>query len=324
MTAYESILNQQKTWATQLGIPIDNHAYTISLKDNLYFYPMLPEIHKEFESGRGQELGEKGLPGKMQSLHSSSALVVNFFEYWIRSDRIQEISNLCGNNSSDMATMVFEKKHKIANLGTPHLDIEISADNNIPLAIEAKFAEPYYGNITQRNKTNLDKYLVKVKIWEGLENCRHISEKIVGQQGSKTDWKYLDVPQLIKHILGLKGCYGVKGFTLLYLWFDCNDHESAEHNEEIATFSEQIGGEIKFRSITYQALFNRVCEKTAADPKYIADLRERYFPKILFGLRPGTKRWEELVAAEEKYGVLAGKLNRIKKTDSRVDTNIAT
>ena len=52
---------------------------------------MLPETRKAFESGRGKELGEKDLPGKMQALYSSSALVVNFFEYWMRSARIPEV-----------------------------------------------------------------------------------------------------------------------------------------------------------------------------------------------------------------------------------------
>ena len=49
MNAFESILNQQKAWVKQQGIKIDNHDYTTSLKDNLYFYPMLPETQKAFK-----------------------------------------------------------------------------------------------------------------------------------------------------------------------------------------------------------------------------------------------------------------------------------
>jgi hypothetical protein len=312
MGTFESILNQQKSWAEQKGKTFDSNYYTTSLKDNLNFYPMLPETQKAFESGSGKELGEKGSTGKMQALYSSSALVVNFFEYWVRFHRIQEIAKLCDVSSRNMTSMVFEKKHKIANLGTSHLDIEINGDNSEALAIEAKFAEPYEKKITQRNGTNLDKYLAKAKIWEGLTNYKQLAEKIVAQEGSKTDWRFLDVPQLIKHILGLKYCYGGKGFTILYIWFNCYDRESIEHGREITIFSKRIIDDINFRSITYQALFNNVCEKTKADTKYISYLRERYFPKIVFGLRPGTKRYEELVEAEEKYTTLAGNPDKIR------------
>ena len=314
MSAFESILNQQRAWATKLGITIDSHDYTASLKDNLYFYPMLPETQKAFESGRGKELGEKGLPGKMQALYSSSALVVNFFEYWVRSSRIQEITNLFRLGLNNVTSMVFEEKHRIANLGTPHLDIEIKGDST--LAIEAKFAEPYYHRITQRNRTNLDKYLAKKDIWEDIKNCRQIAEQILAEEDSSTSWSYLDTPQLIKHILGLKARYGQKGFSLLYLWFNCLDHESTEdtlkHAEEIANFHEQIQDEINFQSTTYQGLFDMVCERTNADTKYISYLRARYFPKINYAIRPGTKFYDELVEAESKYTALAGNPDKIR------------
>lgn len=93
-TAYESICNQQKWWACQRGIRFDEDGDTLSLDDN-QFLPLLPEVRKEFKAGKGDELGAAGIRGKMRALHSSSALVVNIFQYWANRD-VSEIASACG------------------------------------------------------------------------------------------------------------------------------------------------------------------------------------------------------------------------------------
>jgi hypothetical protein len=56
-------------------------AYTPSLNENL-FEALLPEARAEYERGDGRELGRPdGLPGKMQAVHSSSAIACNVFHY---------------------------------------------------------------------------------------------------------------------------------------------------------------------------------------------------------------------------------------------------
>lgn len=66
---YRLICNQQWAWGRQRGIKFDEDGYALSLNDNL-FLPLLPEVEKEFHSGKGDELGNGDKRGKMQALHS--------------------------------------------------------------------------------------------------------------------------------------------------------------------------------------------------------------------------------------------------------------
>ena len=88
MKGYEYILAKQTAWADNCGILLvgskgkrGRPAYTPKLHQNL-FQALLPEVRESFAAGDGGELGSPGLPGKMQAVHSSSALGVNVFQYW--------------------------------------------------------------------------------------------------------------------------------------------------------------------------------------------------------------------------------------------------
>ena len=69
LMTYTIIHNQQQAWAHQREIKFDKDGYTFSLDDNLLF-SLLPEVKKEFQSGKGDELGSDEKRGKMQALHS--------------------------------------------------------------------------------------------------------------------------------------------------------------------------------------------------------------------------------------------------------------
>jgi hypothetical protein len=308
MTAFQMIIEQQETWARGKAFTFEKSShgsgYTHFLADNLLYSTISLKTVDEYMAGQGSELERH-----MRALYSSSALVVNVFEYWRQTQRIAEVARLCG-ASIDSTDMEFEKKYKIANLGTPNLDIEFSGKQTKPFAIEAKFSEPYR-TTTQRNDTNLYKYLIKESLWEGLRGCQEIAREILAQEGGKTKWEYLDAPQLIKHILGLSYKYKSSGFTLQYLWFDCGTEEVKEFIREILTFRDCVKGEIDFRSMTYQELFSDIKGLPNVDKEYTSYLRERYFPERQYALRPGTKLYEELIAAEQKYGVLADKLDKL-------------
>jgi hypothetical protein len=88
LNGYQYILTKQTEWAKNRGLNLIgskvNHGrlvYTKDLDDNL-FQPLLPDVRKSFSEGDGGELGFAGFPGKMQAIHSSSALGVNVFQYW--------------------------------------------------------------------------------------------------------------------------------------------------------------------------------------------------------------------------------------------------
>lgn len=114
---YEVIYEQQRTWADQLGIAYDKDGYTCYQKDNLYC-KISEKTLSEFKAGKGAELGGIGKRGKMQALHSSSALVLNIFEYWRQSNHIDEIAKACG-APRGMTTMQFEQTYPILAGGTP-------------------------------------------------------------------------------------------------------------------------------------------------------------------------------------------------------------
>lgn len=157
----------------------------------------------------------------------------------------------------------------------PHLDVEFTGP--IPLAIESKFTETYHRETRRDNKdTHLHVYLEHRDIWNGIPKVKALAESIVQQSGARTDFEYLDVPQLIKHILGLKGSNSGP-FYLLYLWYKINSNEAKQHEEELARFSTSMKDENSFQTMTYQDLFNRIGHLPDVDSAYIKYLEQRYF-----------------------------------------------
>jgi hypothetical protein len=275
-TAYESICSRQKSWACRRGIGFDKDGYTLSLDHNL-FLPLLPEVRREFEAGKGDELGGVGMRGKMQALHSSSALVLNVFQYWVERD-ISEIASACG-APHGMTHMHFERTYPTTLGGIPpHLDIEFSADSLKPLVIESKFTEPYHRHAKRAIK---DRYLSVPGLWTGLTECEKLVRRIREEEGGKTSFGYLDAPQLLKHILGLTKAFGASGFTILYLWYEAPSPEATSHRTELNEFANFIEREVDFRHLTHQELFQatRGCGNVSED--YIRYLTERYFSHVV-------------------------------------------
>jgi hypothetical protein len=275
-TAYESICSQQKSWACQRGIRFDEDGYTLSLDDNLLL-PLLPEVRKEFKAGKGDELGAAGIRGKMQALHSSSALVVNIFQYWANRD-ISEIASACG-TPHGMTRMRFERTYPTTLGGTPpHLDVEFSADSLKPLVIESKFTEPYRRHTKRAIK---DRHLDVPGLWTGLTECEKLVRRIREEERGRTSFGYLDAPQLLKHILGLTKAFGASGFSLLYLWYEIPSPEARSHRTELNEFMNLIGQEVEFRQMTHQELFQAIRECHGVSEGYIRYLTERYFSHLI-------------------------------------------
>lgn len=275
-TVYESICNQQKSWAYRRGIRFDKDGYTLCLDHNL-FLPLLPEVKREFQSGKGDELGSAGKRGKMQALHSSSALVVNIFQYWVNRD-INEIASACG-APHGMAEMHFEQTYPTPLGGIPpHLDVEVSANSLKPLVIESKFTEPYHRHT---KRVIRDRYLNVPRLWTGLPECEKLVRRIREEERGRTSFAYLDAPQLLEHILGLTRAFGATRFSLLYLWHEVPSREAKSHRQELKEFENYIGHEVDFRQMTYQELFHTIRECHSMSEDYIRYLAERYFSHLV-------------------------------------------
>lgn len=274
VAAYKSIYAQQQAWANQRRIEFDRDGYTLSLNDNLYL-PLSLIAKKEFRSGKGDEMGSDGQRGKMQALHSSSALALNVFGYWRENGNVDGIARACG-APQGMTEMQFEHVCPTPLGGIPpHLDVVLLNTELRPIAIESKFTEPYHRKTKRKIK---DKYITHAGLWSQLTGCEKLVRRIHEEQRGTTSFAYLDVPQLLKHILGLSTKFGTKSFELLYLWYEIQSPEADRHKQEIAEFKYCIKGEVHFRDMTYQELFGIIKKTADIDKNYISYLTERYFP----------------------------------------------
>ena len=258
MNGKEFIKFKQIMWAKSNKKTLKNNpeGYVSNLDDNL-FEPLSVGAKKSFDDGNGGELKSTGSrPPKMEALHSSSAIGVNFFQYWLNKDEVEKIAvalGLCKENNRDM-TLSFEEKFTIFSDSNPaNIDVFIKnkEDNKCNYAIECKFSEAYSG----AGKKSLSQKYDDLDDLNSLVNLKNYSKTIM------ETCKYLDAGQLIKHALGLKKAYG-KNFTLLYLWYDVLGEEGAEHRREIQDFSDVMKmDDIRFKSISYQELIKNICDK---------------------------------------------------------------
>jgi hypothetical protein len=83
----------------------------------------------------------------------------------------------------------------------------------------------------------------------------------------------------LKHVLGLHHKFKADAFELVYLWYDVPSSAAAgEHGAEVEKFSQAISPEVRFRSMTYQAMFESLLP-CVQGTSYAAHLRSRYFPE---------------------------------------------
>jgi Restriction Endonuclease associating with ARP len=268
----EHIKHRQKHWAESHAIPYDKaNGRVPNLDDNL-FAPLDADTVSEFSDADGSEFGKNGMPGKMFSLHSSSALVCNVFDYWRRRP-LAPILRACGIEGS-RNELRFEQKIPTGLGGTPpNLDVVLSCDGKSPVtAIESKFTEPYCSSDHSGFSAS---YFLDKKLWEGLEKSRELAENF-----TRPNFRYLNAAQLLKHTLGLRRRFTAGGFELLYLWYDVPGSSAAETlREEVERFSQAVSTEVRFRSLTYQELFGRLAP-VVGETDYAAYLGSRYFPDL--------------------------------------------
>ena len=267
------IRDQQRMWAAKHGINFDKNGYTLILEDNL-FIPLTLQTKAEFAAGKGKELGDDKEPGKMQALHSSAALVVNFFEYWRHTGKTHDLAKAMG-IGKNITAMRFEQTFPTGLGGTaPHLDVVLSSEGTMPIAIEAKFTETYHHHL----KRPLNgKYIEQPSALADLPGCRKLVEEIFNERQSRTSFEYLDAPQLLKHIIGLTTKYGRNKFKLIYLWYDISSVEADTHKDELQEFMKLIADDAQFENYTYQTIFEKIWAHPDVDRDYLAYLIERYF-----------------------------------------------
>ena len=276
------LFQRQVLWAQRKRIPLCGSAgdrgrlaYTRALDDNL-FEPLSPEAVAEYSSGDGGELGRDiGRPGKMQALHSSSALGCNMFHYWRRVDP-GAILRACGLPTRGVEGLAFEGRLPISEQFryAPNLDVLATYGGDTTVAaIECKFCEPF----STRTKAPLsEKYLESALdgLWDGSPALRALAGRCCDPNAA--GFTHLDAPQLLKHVLGLRRRAGSHGH-LLYLYYDVPGREGATHRDEIARFTEtptQDG--VRFWSVSYQTVLLELAEQRSAHGAWVDYMVERY------------------------------------------------
>lgn len=284
MKAYEYILSKQTQWALNNNVKLigskgvrGRHAYTKRLRENL-FEPLRPSVRKCFKDGDGGEL--IGYPSKMQAIHSSSALGVNIFQYWLKENQVPKIAaacGLCNKNNKSSNNIMFETKYKISEKFAFGLNLDVVIENSPEskfkvFAVECKFSEAYS---SRRHSGLKQKYLQLQNIWKDVPNLHRFSKKI-----SPVDkrFNHLHPAQLVKHILGLKEKYGKNKFRLLYLWYDCMGDEGAKHRKEIEEFTRVAKADsIHFHALSYQELIIKLSKNYRdSHNHYIEYISRRY------------------------------------------------
>lgn len=250
--------------------------YTKDLHNNLFIYPSEITL-KDFRNADGDELGHGAKPGKMQALHSSSALAVNFFEYWKKQNDKELVVKTLRIPSKNISDIRFERKFPIfdTNKNPPNIDVVFEYNDQSICAIECKFTEAYS---KQKQDHGLKiKYFQKINLWDNLPNLKDFAKSISPED---INHKYFHPAQLIKHTLGLLNHFNCdkKKFRLLYIWYDAFGEEGYTHRKELNLFSNIIVKDnIKFQSITWQELIIFLATKQRKfHKKYIDYITDRY------------------------------------------------
>jgi len=292
MTGLEFIKSKQQIWANRkdfqlVGGTIPDKGeknYLQNFSDNLF--EQLSEKSLDcFNSGDGNETKDgKTRLAKMKALHSSSAIVVNVFQYWQKDVYpIAYACNLCSKHPLGIDIMVenigsnqpkmfstsksktenkikFEEQFEISKdksqfPRSPNIDVVIEGFQPLVYAIESKFTEPYSG----KPKGIKQQYITNTSFWNGLPYLYELAKEI---SPNNNRFQYLDAAQLIKHILGLKKKHNKNGFLLLYLWYDVIGKDSFEHLKEIEQFAEVAKKDnINFKHITYQEVIIKLAKE---------------------------------------------------------------
>ncbi len=274
MSSKTAIIKKQRDWALKAGLNPSSNGYLRDFNLNL-FKPMSEQTKKAFDKGSGSELNDSpGHPAKMRAVHSSSTLAVNVFDPWVGSDAGP--LDLALNLSPGTTDIRFEKKYPTGLPGIPpNLDVVLFRGNEACIAIESKFTEWLTPKLTGKPSFAKSYFPSDKGLWDkaGLPETQRLADSIYSEENS---FRRLDVPQLIKHALGLATQLGSK-FRLFYVYYDWPCDEAKEHNMEIAAFSERIHEELGFQAMSYQELFSSLSRSVDVPAGYIAYLRSRYF-----------------------------------------------
>jgi hypothetical protein len=263
---------KQGRWASDAAVACEGE-YCVDPKSNVPW--LSKQTLAEFLEADGNEFDDKDGRAKIAALHSSSALAVNVFDYWRERDK-SPLAGALGRGPRRVEALSFERKFP-TGVGprSPNIDVVLTLEGDGLLAIESKFTE-WTGNAGR--KSLREAYLPEgTKRWAavGLSGAQRVAEAY--KQG--TGFNRLDVPQLLKHMLGLATQKPSPDWHLLLLWHRCDEVLAAQMDEEIQRFEGLLGADgTRFSSLTYQEFWERLRASLTRDhSEYVSYIQKRYF-----------------------------------------------
>lgn len=284
MNSYQYILRKLRAWAQRNDIQLQaangEHGepnYTHFVGENIFGGAIHEAVAAAYAAGAGGELN--GEIPRMSALHSSSALAVNLFQYWVVNGDIGTLAqllqvpnqNILGAQFEDTFPVVEDPElHGLQN--PPHLDFAFRYRNGGRIGIECKLSEPYrdypHPPLSQA-------YLDLPDAWNDLPASQALAEQLVA---GPAEYHRLGPSQLLKHILGLTFQTPTNNVRLIYLYLDAIGDQAAEHRREIEQFQEAIADDqIRFIPMSVQEFILRAVRQVRADhTEYVDYLAERY------------------------------------------------
>lgn len=284
MTSGQLVQGKLQAWAKRYAIPLQGSEgargapnYTLTVEENLFREHLLPAARMSFDAGAGGEL--TGAIPTMSALHSSAALAVNLFQYWLERRDTSTLAQLLEVPSTDVEGAAFEDCFPVCDAPRekgfrtdPHLDFAFRYSDGSRVGVECKLFEPY-GRLD--DKLLRRAYLELVGAWDDIRACRALADQLATDPAG---YRRLGASQLLKHILGLKAGLSADKWRLLYLYLDAPGREAAEHRQELERFQATISPDkIWFVPMSVQEFILRAVSRIRHDHQgYVDYLAERY------------------------------------------------
>ena len=284
MKSADFIQRKLQAWAHRKNITLQGSEgergqpnYTLSLGKNLFGGELHIQARAAFDAGAGGEI--RGAIPSMSALHSSSAMAVNLFQYWLENQQFPILAEILNVPSTGIESISFERKYPVCADWTahgfrepPHLDLGIDYVDTRRVGVECKLFEPY-GRLEHAALRSA--YLELPDAWSDIPACRALAEELAdGDAG----FRRLGPVQLLRHILGLKFGTTIDKVRLVYLYFDAMGDEAEEHRAEVRRFQQRIASDpVRFVPMTVQEFIVRAVSRCRPQhSEYVDYLTDRY------------------------------------------------
>jgi hypothetical protein len=268
-----AIRRQQVEWAESRQLEVDSRGYLARPEDNLPW--LTRKTREEFDAADGGEFSPRAGRAKIAALHSSSALAVNFFDYWRPRDS-QPLAAALG-IAGTISEIRFEQKFP-TRVGSraPNIDVVIRTASEQLYALESKFCEPY----SPKPQPLQDKYFPPGEgRWAsaGLPGVQLAAEELRRNRR----FEFVDAAQLLKHILGLAQTQA--DWHLVLLWYVPPGAPAEAMVAEAAEFQRLLGTDAaRFSWMSYQELWRRLVPHLGVGAQEYSDyLSRRYLPETV-------------------------------------------